>query len=564
MEQEKLTQLQERLRVLKQKIEEEKDTENIQGAKTATSENKGTQLEKVYQEIPLVTEDGEKWKKQLGHESILRYMGIIFYSQRNGFHELTDREFDGLSNETKKYLIHFYEKNKKELFGDKFEVYNGKDITFGKNVIDTDRKRIDMSVLLFSQDIYGTRGNGLMGGVGGPELKLTTIEYPPEEVLKNLDEIFSGDHTQFRAELYALGKDGLEKLRDDEINRELNTFSPKNTHEEKVREIRERYAKIIQELEERNKEDKAPQEEKTLKPEKPANYKSLEDDIYEEGGVFKYKTSFGTEIVLGTKEEVVSAIQYAFETETNVRSYILDGSYARLIAEGKVSKEKVIKTIEALGFTVPEEIKNATEPLKENQEESVVDDKKEEEESSKPKVVVSPEHQNLKKWPPDELLDTAIEDVEFEETRIERISEMAGVVQIKLADAINNTSYENKGVKISSLEVENFRSDKRDFPFNFNYTVPNQGTHTVEGTIHVPTGKREKFEVTVNPENINLKKGLLPIPGLTWTQNKLLNAAGDKQLLAKNLQTALQTSINHMLDTYYKNKIVDIQEENSA
>jgi hypothetical protein len=250
----------------------------------------------------------------------------------------------------------------------------------------------------------------------------------------------------------------------------------------------------------------------------------------------------------------------------------MENEYRKLLNQIRETREQIKRDrespqsqqLEQEAPVVEENPAAETTPKEPEKKEAVTDDTKEEQKFSLRKATVSKEHLGLKKWPPDELLDTAIEDVEFEETKIERISEMAGVVQIKLADAINNTPYENKGVKISNLEVENFRSDKRDFPFNFNYTVPNQGTHAVEGTIHVPTGKREKFEVTVNPENINLKKGLLPIPGLTWTQNKLLNAAGDKQLLARNLQTALQTSINHMLDTYYKNKIVDIQEENSA
>lgn len=58
-------------------------------------------------------------------------------------------------------------------------------------------------MLILSFDQKQRRGNGMIDGVTSPS-KITKIEYPSNEVLKNLDEVFNGESSKYDAELTGL------------------------------------------------------------------------------------------------------------------------------------------------------------------------------------------------------------------------------------------------------------------------------------------------------------------------------------------------------------------------
>jgi hypothetical protein len=536
------------------------EEETAQDKPQTSSTEQKIGLEGTYPEIPLVTQDDEKWKKQLGQESILRYMGIIFYSKRKGFHELNDREFEELSEETKNYLLTFYEKHKKELFEDKYQVhqgggkyekYKGKDLIFDK-LIDTDREKIDRAVLLFSQDIYGTRGNGLMGGVGGSPLKLDKIEYPPEAVLKNLDEVFKGDHTQFRAELYALGKDGLEKLRDAEIAAVPDSYKEipgiiggtekKSAYEVAVEEIKSRYAEIIAALEakkEKKVEASEPIIEKiettettgqqTVTQEGTADYEKIFTEIEENNGDFSYVTSEGTKILAKDRDQLKQTIKYGYEVASQIKLRIENGTYAALITSGKVSKEKVIQVIEALGFTIPKEISEAVAPKAE--------------EVTNELVVTLKEKPAVPHDPPEEILasennpavvtekPTGTENPALLEVRKTRAEIARKVIQEKLGDK-----------DLTNILVGAFNETQNSFVLSFEF----EGKK-VEGTVYMPTKENSVFKFEVPKQDLGVAtgpvlKGILSVFGGKSPEAKIseaisikINAIPDLEIL-KNPQ----------------------------
>ena len=125
--------------------------------------------------------------------SILSYFGNIFYTKRNGFQEFTDTEYENLSDKTKQYLIRIYDKLK--IGNDNYErkvvpkYPDGVDSFYNKP-IDTDRKKIEAARVLLSFDPRRESSDN----------KIKSIEYPSQEVLKNLDEVFNGESEKYKSE----------------------------------------------------------------------------------------------------------------------------------------------------------------------------------------------------------------------------------------------------------------------------------------------------------------------------------------------------------------------------
>ena len=124
--------------------------------------------------------------------SILMYFADIFYTKRNGFQEFTENEYNSLSNTTKKYLIDVYNILKKSNDNYEFRTTpkfpNGVDSFYNKPIL-TDKDKIESARILLSFD--PRRGYDV----------IDSIEYPSQEVLNNLDQIFNGNSVEYKAEI---------------------------------------------------------------------------------------------------------------------------------------------------------------------------------------------------------------------------------------------------------------------------------------------------------------------------------------------------------------------------
>ena len=207
---------------IKRRKQEEIDNAIIKNAE----EIGGTSLEnKPAANIQEVTPAVDERGRYLSN-SIFRYFADIFYGKRGGFHDLSDREFNGLTEETKAYLIRIYHQlksisdgyavwNAEEVYKkdmkegkspyniEKIKQFNGKDSFFNfRRIVDNDQQRINYAVMFLSNDPSG-RDNGITNGIARAT-RVKKFEYPSKEVLKNLDEIFNGESVKYDAELDAL------------------------------------------------------------------------------------------------------------------------------------------------------------------------------------------------------------------------------------------------------------------------------------------------------------------------------------------------------------------------
>jgi len=124
--------------------------------------------------------------------SILMYFADIFYTKRGGANKFTDEEYKKLSDKTKQYLIKIY--NTLKLKNDNYErkttpkFPDGVD-SFYNEPINNDRKKVDSARILLTFD--PRRGYDV----------IDSIEYPSQEVLNNLDQIFNGNSAEYKAEI---------------------------------------------------------------------------------------------------------------------------------------------------------------------------------------------------------------------------------------------------------------------------------------------------------------------------------------------------------------------------
>ena len=163
------------------KNEEIKEANNPEVQKVAI-ENKEGQIVKI-----MLNEKGI-----FDEKSIMRYFAEIFYEKRKGFSDLTDEHFNKLTPETKDYFIKIYNNILKN-----FEIEN---TILKENINNKEKDIIAKSMLILSFDAKNKRGNGMTDGVNSPS-KIQKIEYPSNEVLKNLDEVFNGNSSYYDAEL---------------------------------------------------------------------------------------------------------------------------------------------------------------------------------------------------------------------------------------------------------------------------------------------------------------------------------------------------------------------------
>jgi hypothetical protein len=182
----------------------------------------GKPISNIRIQVKPATDENGRYK----HNSIFRYFARIFYLQRGGFFDFSDYEFDRLSGETKDYLIRIYHQlktlvpsyrvhdaekeieklkaRKRDVSVDiaKWKERDGMDFFFDYDPVNTDRKRIDYAVLFLSNDLSG-RDNGITDGINRAT-RVKKFEYPSQDVLKNLDEVFRGESAKYDAELAAL------------------------------------------------------------------------------------------------------------------------------------------------------------------------------------------------------------------------------------------------------------------------------------------------------------------------------------------------------------------------
>lgn len=239
----------------------------------------------------------------------------------------------------------------------------------------------------------------------------------------------------------------------------------------------------------------------------------------------------------------------------------MENEYRKLLNQVRETRKQLEKR-ESPDLEQPEEETSGVEenpaaettPKEPEKKEAVTDNTKEEQKFSLRKATVSKEHLGLKKWPPEEVL-LGLNEKEvtttIEKNEKPRQKEKATVIQTLITKILNSGIYKDPEIKIADVEVENFRSNLKDFPFNLTYTSPEHGKVTVKGILRAPSGKREAFEVEVVSKNIKAGNML---------KNVALSAQGDKEIIAASLQKKIQEVINVMQTTYFKDTIIEIIE----
>jgi hypothetical protein len=249
--------------------------------------------------------------------SVFNYFAKIFYGQRGGFNDFTKSEIDQLSKETKEYLIRIYHQLKnlentyevydaeKKLKDDlasgksayditKSKTFNGKDLFFDRTIVDTDEKRIQFARMFLSNDPSG-RDNGITNGISG-KTKVKKFEYPSQEVLKNLDEVFNGDSKNYQDELKAVES----LLSKEQINEQPNSKSnipPSNKGTQTAEPTKqESEGQVEGEQGENNVSNESGKEAKPTKAEKIASAEKSINDIRN-----KLKERFKVDLPEGTK-----------------------------------------------------------------------------------------------------------------------------------------------------------------------------------------------------------------------------------------------------------------------
>jgi len=267
-----------KLDVLKEKLKEIEKQEQELIKKIADDEKELAELKKLLgiasspevkeQEANLENKEGQRVllalteKGTFDEKSIMRYFAQIFYGQRGGNMDFKEYEIKESSQATKEYLLRLYEDLKKYVDSEQFEIfdaekilernkeegrtggnlekmkpYNGKDYWFNKKIIENEIDKLNYARMMLSNDPSG-RDNGLINGIQSKS-KIKEIEYPSDEVLKNLDQVFHGDSKNYDAEL---------KLKETEVKTEQPTTTTQSETKDKKVEI-DRINKKIQDTE---------------------------------------------------------------------------------------------------------------------------------------------------------------------------------------------------------------------------------------------------------------------------------------------------------------------------
>lgn len=274
------------------------------------------------------------------------------------------------------------------------------------------------------------------------------------------------------------------------------------------------------------------------------------------------------------------------------KQFVLDWIQKARATVGKLEETPVSLNIEQASPVI-EEIRNETEePLKKDEqytattEKSPVEEKVEElnleigisseqndkfqEQVGDKKATIAEEHAVIKKWPPEEVFETPIEEKKETETvgpteKKEELDKIQVIVQPEeirelLAKGMAEGISQDATKKIENVVILPFRSGSRSFSFAYMLVDKNDKT-SISGLVRVPTGKKENFEVEIKPDGLtNIDKNGLKnfLKNTTSSLGELLFK--DKTEMAnKNAENVLEV-IKRVVKEKYGNTIPMIEE----
>ncbi len=291
----------------------------------------------------------------------------------------------------------------------------------------------------------------------------------------------------------------------------------------------------------------------------PTDYSKLFSDIEEKDGKFIYVTSQGKETQHPTKKEAEQAISFAYETVGQVTAAIKDGTYEKLIADGTVTKEKITRAIEAAGLQVPETIKNALEPKK-DQEKKIPEVSAETIAKYEKGVGVRKPKEKVKQWPPEQLLLMPIETPKQEQQKSVEVIVEAEEIRDLLKKGFEKGISSDPKKETTGVTILPFRPNSRTFGFGYTLTS-DAGKTSVTGMIRVPTGERKTFEVDIKPDGISSVGGNKIMNTL---KNTVLTVSekfvGDKTEMAKTGSNDVLEVITRVIKEKYGNTVPMIKE----
>lgn len=245
----------------------------------------------------------------------------------------------------------------------------------------------------------------------------------------------------------------------------------------------------------------------------------------------------------------------------------MENEYRKLLNQVRETRKQLEKR-ESPDLEQPEEETSGVEenpaaettPKEPEKKEAVTDNTKEEQKFSLRKATVSKEHLGLKKWPPDELLDTPVEEGKIES--IEKVEVLVEPEEIRslLMQGFAEGISADPNKKTTDVVILPFRPTSRSFSFTYSLESKD-GKTNVTGLVRVPTGNRETFEVDIQPNGITAveKNGLKG-----FLKNSVLSVgellSSDKTELArKNAENVLEV-IKRVVKEKYGNTIPMIEE----